>query len=1171
MFSFLKLRALLILLGFLLLALFIWYAGPYFAFATYHPLAPVSSRVIAIALIVALWSVWVLVRQLRAYRASDQLAAAVVQQAAADQEQPSAEAVQLRERFEEAVATLKQTRRSGHSLYDLPWYVIIGAPGSGKTTALLNSGLEFPLEQRVGRGALRGVGGTRNCDWWFTNEAVFLDTAGRYTTQDSDRASDSAGWAEFLGLLRKYRKRRPLNGVILTISAHDLMVQGEPGREAHVEAARRRLNELNRELHIRLPVYVLVTKCDLVAGFTEYFDDLAQEGRAQVWGVTFPYEQTVGGEATQAFPAEFDQLMARLNARVYARVEEDRDVRRRTKLFAFPQQMAALGGMLTQFVGELFGSTRFDQQILLRGVYFTSGTQEGTPIDRLLGAIGRRFGVTAEAVVPPTGRGKAYFVERLLKEVLIGESGLAGVNRRLEVRKAAWQLGSYAAIVLVALVGVLVLSVSCGRNRTYLAETAADITKLQQVPSVSADGSLDALLPRLDAIRAVADSANRHRDKTPWAMRWGLYQGRSVGNAARDAYLRELDGALLPRLTARIEKRLVEFAPEPEKLYEYLKAYLMLGEPKRLDKEHLRFVADLEWQTMKSAAPDRDGRLGEAALPSSLSKHFQSLLDSGDTLRAITLNPSLVAQARSTIRQASIPRLIYSRLNRAYTDDSARAVRLDLAAGVGVEEVLRRRSGRSLAEPLSSVYSRRVFQQVTRRDMSKLVAQFAADDWVWGEGGAAARNPSRLAAEVTHLYERDYIATWEGILDDLELVPFTTVSEARDALGTLAGPASPLRGLLTAVVENTTLVEHPKPKESSTAAPSVREKLTDRLGGLFRQEAEPTGKPDALPGALVTAQFQPIHRLMQGEPGNAPLDRLLGRIGQIQQHLRSLGPEVGAATPLDALSDPTLRDMVQSLQQEAEALPPVIQTLITQIGRRAEATVISGASSELETLYSQNVLRQCTTLLAGRYPFATDSRTDVRLSDFARLLGYGGVFDKFFKEHLEPLVDRSQSPWTWRRGAVRGSPAMLHQFEGAERLRELFFNRTSSTLRVPFTVTIADVDASTTHFALEGDGQVFDYRVPQRSVTAVWPGPKPGAGAAVVFADGSGRRERNPLFHGPWAWFRLIDAAREERESDVRSALIFQARGHRARVIIEADSVYNPFAKRDWRRFTCEL
>ena len=150
---------------------------------------------------------------------------------------------------------------------------------------------------------MRGVGGTRNCDWWFTDEAVFLDTAGRYTTQDSDATSDSEGWKEFLALLAKYRKRRPVNGIVLTISAQDLLTQGDAGREAHVEAARRRLTEFTRELHIQLPVYVMVTKCDMVAGFTEYFDDLTQEDRAQVWGVTFPYEQTVHGEAADAFPA----------------------------------------------------------------------------------------------------------------------------------------------------------------------------------------------------------------------------------------------------------------------------------------------------------------------------------------------------------------------------------------------------------------------------------------------------------------------------------------------------------------------------------------------------------------------------------------------------------------------------------------------------------------------------------------------------------------------------------------------------------------------------------------------------------------------------------------------------------------------------------------------------
>jgi type VI secretion system protein ImpL len=209
MFAFLK-RTIVVLLGLLLIVVVIWFAGPFFAFADWRPLETPNARLIAIGVVVACWALLRLIKRLRAVRAGDRLLAAVAAPPAPKPHEPPppAEVLKLRERFEEAVSALKQQqRKSGHSLYDLPWYVIIGAPGSGKTTALLNSGLQFPLEQRVGKGALRGVGGTRNCDWWFADEAVFLDTAGRYTTQDSDAASDSVGWRTCCSAARRCAPR----------------------------------------------------------------------------------------------------------------------------------------------------------------------------------------------------------------------------------------------------------------------------------------------------------------------------------------------------------------------------------------------------------------------------------------------------------------------------------------------------------------------------------------------------------------------------------------------------------------------------------------------------------------------------------------------------------------------------------------------------------------------------------------------------------------------------------------------------------------------------------------------------------------------------------------------------------------------------------------------------
>ena len=200
-----------------------------------------------------------------------------------------------------ALTLLKRARGTRGYLYEQPWYAIIGPPGAGKTTALLNSGLKFPLAAEMGQGAVAGVGGTRLCDWWFTENAVLIDTAGRYTTQDSNAAVDRAGWDSFLDLLRRTRPRQPLNGVIVAIALSDIADAPPADRVAHAAAIRRRIKELESRLGIRMPVYALFTKADLIAGFTEFFDDLDRDRRNQVWGVTFPAGQG-GGRSRRAIP-----------------------------------------------------------------------------------------------------------------------------------------------------------------------------------------------------------------------------------------------------------------------------------------------------------------------------------------------------------------------------------------------------------------------------------------------------------------------------------------------------------------------------------------------------------------------------------------------------------------------------------------------------------------------------------------------------------------------------------------------------------------------------------------------------------------------------------------------------------------------------------------------------
>ncbi len=146
------------------------------------------------------------------------LAAQAAQQAATARPDLQHEIAEMNAEFMKAVSALKGSKKGGKkALYALPWYTIIGPPGSGKSTALRNSGLQFPYLSASG-GGVRGLGGTRNCDWWMTSEAVILDTAGRWTSEDEDRDE----WLAFLDLTKRFRPKKPLNGIIAAVSVGDL-------------------------------------------------------------------------------------------------------------------------------------------------------------------------------------------------------------------------------------------------------------------------------------------------------------------------------------------------------------------------------------------------------------------------------------------------------------------------------------------------------------------------------------------------------------------------------------------------------------------------------------------------------------------------------------------------------------------------------------------------------------------------------------------------------------------------------------------------------------------------------------------------------------------------------------------------------------------------------------
>src|SRR5271166_2271242 len=228
------------IVGALVLAALVWLAVPLVSIGDAQPFEGVATRlviILVILLIVGGSIAWRIVARRRA--------AAAIAEAMTTPAEEESDAPILKEKMEDALSTLKRAGKSSTTaLYDLPWYLIIGPPGAGKTTALVNSGLKFPLAGETAAKAVQGVGGTRYCDWWFTDQAVLIDTAGRYTTQDSDAKVDRAAWRAFLDILKSHRRRRPINGVLLAVSLSDVLLRDDSERKRQVETLRRRLQEL---------------------------------------------------------------------------------------------------------------------------------------------------------------------------------------------------------------------------------------------------------------------------------------------------------------------------------------------------------------------------------------------------------------------------------------------------------------------------------------------------------------------------------------------------------------------------------------------------------------------------------------------------------------------------------------------------------------------------------------------------------------------------------------------------------------------------------------------------------------------------------------------------------------------------------------------------------------
>ena len=1195
--SFFTSRLFFTLIGLVAISLLIWFLGPRIGYGGTYPLADEVSRIATIVAVIVMWLIFEAARRWR-LRLINQRMIESLADAQADQvfgeSRPDDEAELVRERFERAMAVLGERtvsgRTGGRYAYDLPWYVLIGAPGSGKTTVLSNSGLEFPLANELGVEVLEGFGGTRSCDWWFTDEAVLIDTAGRYTTQNVNPATDRTGWTSVLQVLKEYRNRRPINGVLVAVGM-DLLLGDEAERRQVADAIRARIQEVMSVFHIRPPIYVLVTKCDLIDGFTEYFDDLDGQERDQLWGIVLPHTRRRRSvRPLDEISSGYDDLVRRLVARLPLRLEEERDADARKRLFGFPQQMSGIKRHLDRFLGDVFRASRYASPPMLRGVFLTSGVQEGIRLDALMQAHAGTYDVTPSLSVAQEPTGRSFFIHGALRDVLFPEQHLVGSDRSVERRLLAYYGVSYAAIagITAAFVGGWHLAVA--REDAMIERFEAQVATYDDfLATYKRTPTFEAAIDTVTAVEPDDQYYGVQGLTYAFVESFGLLAPAQLVPKFDEAFGSAAKTILVPAVVRNVRNQLTQAVRSErdnlDDVRRLLKLYLGFGDIEKFDRAALDAWFDAESQKRFGLRPEGTEEIVEA---------YEHAFE--EFVQPVQIDAGLVSAARQKLFSIPPAKQIYSQLKDRAAFAGISAVSLQTLLGARDSQIFEYQTPSGDRPPLvQGLYTDEGFYSVFLKDLPGLLVTPDADDALaGGQTEDNQRKTQKITSEISDLYTNDYVAAWNEVIDGIHLTPFRNIQEANAALTKMSAKDSPLVRLLNAVANNTILpvsrVTNPGQLPTDTAASGLGSLPLPGAGGSGSggaATAQNAAAEAALarlspfsrwPGVNIARPFQSLHDLVIAQDGRLP------EFGVVQQKIVDLygavnlvatAPDVGKAAFDEVrrrIDDPR-GNTITALSVASISQPSPLREILKDMADGTWDVLLAEARGYLDAEWSRTVANECERAIARRYPVDRNQQTEINLVDFGTFFSTGGTLDTYFKTYLEPFVDTTTTPWSNRVVDGRGldiAAETLAAFTNAQQIQKAFFKNGGPTPAVDFVLRPSFLDANAARIAIEIGKTIHTYRhEPPRDIAVSWPTTGGADKITVTITDLQGSSGSTST-SGPWAWFRLFDSAGLAGTGQPDQFILpVRIQGLEAQYDLNAESVVNPFDLPALSRFRC--
>ncbi|MDP9709404.1 UNVERIFIED_ORG: type VI secretion system protein ImpL [Pseudomonas fluorescens] len=1142
----------------LFVALLVWFVGPLLAVDDYKFWESATSRLLTISVLFLIWGLtmvfvsWRAGIRKKAVEETEDGQDRIRREELIDEEQK-----ELKERFKDALKTLKTSSlyrgRSERWRNDLPWYLLIGPQASGKTSLLDFSGLEFPIN-KIDRKLTRDTHGTRHCDWYFADHGVLIDTAGRYLTQP-DAEVDGSAWTTLLELLRKRRRGRPLNGVLVTIPVETLTGGSEQDIETLARQVRARLQDVYQKLHVDVPVYLVLSKADKLLGFDEFFDQLTREESDQVLGTSFRKDQ-VGTDVT-VLRNEFEELLRRLNSQVIMRMHSERDTQRRGRILDFPHQMGQIGERLCLLVDMAFTGNRYQRATQLRGFYLTSAPHLTQEMDSTTAGIGASLGMSA-GVLPTLRSGRSRFIHHLLSRVIFPEADLAGLDKRERSRihwgQRALYVGALGALVLFGMLWAGGFSANYERLEN-LRNLAQNWT--QQRTALSPRDDAMGALKTLDTSYAATQVFPKKGDAA-YHERMGLYQGQNVNPVVKEAYEHELEKQLLPRVATMLEGQIRANMKDREKLINSLRAYLMLNMKDRRDAAWLKDWIAADWSQRYT---------GNTAVQNGLNTHLERLLQQPFIY---PLNEQLVAQARQILRSESLATVVYRMLREQARNlpDYRFSQHLGPQGSlfIGTEYVI------------PGFYTQTGYQQYFSVQGASLVTDILRDNWVLGEGaGISDMDLRRLMVELEQLYFRDYANYWSEAVGQVALPPISDAGEGAEQLAGLTSANSPVLALLTEVRENTRFPAAADPVDEAGDAADALAGQKGKLGKVGKLAAAAADKASALNVAKnlpdtakksLQRRFEPLHKLLDDNNGPAAdLTPAFTALNDLQLQLaglaRSSTPEQ-AAFELAKTRMSGQRDALTNLRNASGRLPRPLSVWFNVLAEDSWRLVLNDAYQYLNGRYQNELYSVYGKTINKRYPFSASSTSDVAISDFREFFRAQGTIDRFFDSYMRPFV--SGDPGNYRMRSVDGrslpvSKVFLDQMAAALNIRQSFFSINPAEPTVQFKLEPYTLDPAVSRSEFKFGDKTMEYRHgPILPMSFKWPTDAEDGRTSLVMDKMAGRPIGIEKNSGPWSLFRLFDLMQTEYLTG-RDVLVLKADvgGLRANYLLTSQRTPNPF------------